>query len=261
MKLINKKIEPRRLRKYRRKHPLGIWQKVPARLRRHCRYKCMKQQGNICCYCECSLHHPTIKNFCRVEHFHQKSDTVSAGKNWHLDWQNMLAACNGKTDKNKRKKYPHPNNLSCDSYKNYLIQTGRLSIQCEGLIMNPLQLAAFPNLFKVDGGSGELKPDDSACSQVLIPGNKLATTKDLVQNTIDSLNLNCDRLRADRRTVLLFLNQRIAQEKKAGKRPDVALPAIVHQYFSKKWPAYFTTIRCRLGKYAEDYLHSIAFQG
>ena len=261
MKLINKKSGPRKLKKYRKKHPMETWGNAPKQLRKSCRHKCMKQQGNICCYCECSLHHPTIKNFCRVEHFHQKSDTVSTGKNWHLDWKNMLAACNGQTDENKRIKYAHPNNLSCDSYKNYLIQKNKLPIQCEGLIMNPLQIPAFPNLFKVDIGSGELKPNDSACSQVLIPGNKLTTTKDLVQKTIDSLNLNCDRLCDDRKAVLASLNKIITRERVAGKRPDVALPLIVRQYFSKKWPAYFTTIRCRLGKYAEDYLHSIAFQG
>lgn len=261
MKIIKKKAEPHRLKKYRRKYPAQTWQKIPRQLRRFCRYKCMKQQGNICCYCECNLQHPTIKNFCRVEHFHQKSDTAPTGKNWNLDWQNMLAACNGQTEQNKRGIYPHPNNLSCDAYKNYLIQKGALPVQCEGLLMSPLQLSAFPNLFKVDFGTGELFPDDYACSQVIIPGNKCTTTKELVQNTIDNLNLNCDRLCDNRKTVLRFINNRIAQARMTGKNPATALLIIVKQYFFKKWPEYFTTIRCRLGQYAEDYLRSISFQG
>ena len=114
MKLINKKFGPRKLKKYRKKHPMETWGNAPKQLRKSCRHK---------------------------------SDTVSTGKNWHLDWKNMLAACNGQTDENKRIKYAHPNNLSCDSYKNYLIQKNKLPIQCEGLIMNPLQIPAFPNLF------------------------------------------------------------------------------------------------------------------
>lgn len=261
MKIIEKKAEPHNLEEYRKKHPAQIWENVPGQVRKDCRQQCMTDQGNICCYCECNLLHPVIKGFCRVEHFHQKSNTTPTGKNWHLDWQNMLAACNGQTDKHKRTIYPHPNNLSCDAYKNYLVQKGLLPVQCTGFIINPLQIPAFPNLFEVDFGTGKLFPNDNACAQVTIPDNAYATTKELVQKTIDNLNLNCDRLCDERKAVLRSINNRIAQARMAGNRSATALPVIVHQYFSQKWPQYFTTIRCRLGKDAEDYLRSISFQG
>ena len=261
MKIIKKKIESKRFKKYRRKNHSLEWDKVPGSMRRLYRKKCMKQQGYICCYCECNLNQPGIKNFCRVEHFHQKSDSTSTGKNWHLDWNNMFASCNGITSKNKRMIYPHPQNMSCDSYKNYLIQKNQLPIQCEGLLINPLHIPAFPNLFNIDQGTGKIIPDDNACSLVVFSGNKLSTTKELVQNTIDVLNLNCNRLCQERKLVLLSIDRKIAQERKKGKSVDEVFIKLVHCFFQKKWPAYFTTIRCRLGKYAEDYLRSISFQG
>ena len=261
MKVIKKSIEPKKLKKYRRKHLSQVWKNVHPKIRKLYRLKCMKQQGYICCYCECNLNQIGVENFCRAEHFHQKSDTTSTGTNWHLKWNNIFAACNGITHKNDRSAYPHPNNLSCDSHKNRLIQTKQLSVQCEGLLINPLQIPAFPNIFKIDFATGKLIPDDATCSSVSIPDNRLATTKDLVQNTIDILNLNCDRLCRERKLVLNAIEDMIKVGREKRKSRDEVLRSIAHHFFQKKWPAYFTTIRCRLGKYAEDYLHSISFQG
>lgn len=261
MKIIKKKAEPDSLEAYRKKHPAQIWENVPRQLRRAWRHKCRKQQGNICCYCECNLLHPVIKGFCRVEHFHQKSDTTPTGKNWHLDWQNMLAACNGETEEQDRKLLPHPGNLSCDAHKNYLIQKGKLPVQCEGLLANPLQLPPFPNLFRVSPGTGELLPDQTNCSQVTIPDNQYSTTEELIQNTITILNLNCDRLCQQRKNLLQFIDRKIDQGKQEGKSPEEVFSDLLNFFFRKKWPQYFTTIRCRLGKDAEDYLRSISFQG
>lgn len=261
MKIIKKSAEPPVFKKYRTQHPTRIWEKVPSKRQQACRQQCMTDQGNICCYCECNLNHPRISNFCRVEHFHQKSDTTPTGKNWHLDWQNMLAACNGQTEIQDRKLLPHPMNLSCDAHKNYLIQKGKLLVQCEGLLVNPLQLPPFPNLFRVSPSTGELLPDQANCLQVTIPDNQCSTTEELIQNTITILNLNCDRLCQQRKSLLQFIDRKIAQGRQEGKSPEEVFSALLNFFFRTKWPAYFTTIRCRLGKYAEDYLHSISFQG
>lgn len=261
MKVIKKSIEPEKLKEYRETYPSKTWVRASKKIRKLYRKTCMKQQGYICCYCECDLNQIGVDNFCRVEHFHQKSDTMSTGTNWHLDWNNIFAACNGITDKKKRYIYPHPNNLSCDSHKNHLVQANQLPIQCEGLLINPLQIPAFPNIFKIDFATGELMPDDVACSSVSIPDNRLTTTKDLVQSTINILNLNCDRLCRERKLVLNDIEGKIRAGREKRKSVDEVFTNLTHHFFQKKWPAYFTTIRCRLGKYAEDYLHSISFQG
>ena len=36
---------------------------------------------------------------------------------------------------------------------------------------------------------------------------------------------------------------------------------LVNRYFNMEWPEFFTTLRCCLGIAAEEYLHSIDYQG
>lgn len=275
MKTIKKGNAPTSLSVYLSKYPHHSWNTTRHNKKnngniviKECRKTCIDEQGGICCYCECSLDRPDIDAFCRVEHFHQKSDS-SQSKNWDLDWQNMFASCNGKTNQNSaqqmtltqaRNQYPHPENLSCDAHKNHKIQTGNLQIQCEGILVNPLDLPPFPNLFKISL-SGRLLPNCKTCSQVTIPRNNFPTTQELIQNSIDLLNLNCDRLCHERKRVLHFIDKYIEKGRLNGKKPEEVYLSLIQLFFHKRWPEYFTTIRCRLGEYAEKYLRSISFKG
>ena len=133
--------------------------------------------------------------------------------------------------------------------------------ESEGWILNPLQMDASRSLFDFDKATGCLIPHKEACGSVIIEGNKHATTQELVQHTIDILNLNCDRLKEERRKVLFHLENLKKAQRTAHIPPQQALPSIARQLFQVRWRAYFTTIRCLLGQYAEEYLQSIVYQG
>lgn len=83
----------------------------------------------------------------------------------------------------------------------------------------------------------------------------------LVENTIRVLNLNCDRLNEERRKVLFSIEHEKKKARKRNQRPSTFLSSLAERYFSEKWPRFFTTRRILLGKYAEDYLQSISFNG
>jgi hypothetical protein len=50
-----------------------------------------------------------------------------------LDWNNVFGVCKGGSD---QKKYPTPENLSCDAHKNHILS----SAQTEGVYLNPLDI-------------------------------------------------------------------------------------------------------------------------
>jgi uncharacterized protein (TIGR02646 family) len=154
-------------------------------------------QSGLCAYCECKIS-ADQPHRCRIEHFHPKADS-SQNKNWHLDWQNMLATCNGGESEGSTAE-PLPANLSCDAYKNHMITKGALQIQVEQCIFSPLHLPSFPNIFAFDKGTGHLEPDQSACSQTAIDADKL-------NNTIQMLNLNCERLARLRREIVVNIER------------------------------------------------------
>lgn len=263
MKRVCKSPEPAALTKYKKDFPDANWDSMRNdtehegdRAYNACRETAARDQSSICAYCECNIQ-DTDPLSCRVEHFHDKSDADSA-QNWSLEWATMLTVCLG--GERNGKTHPLPMNLSCDAHKNHMKNSGQFSTP-EGYILNPLQLVNSPSLFDFDKATGSLIPNVTACEAVTIEGNKHTTTQELVQHTIDILNLNCDRLKDERRTVLFDIENRKKAQRAANIPPQQALPSIARQLFQKKWPAYFTTIRCILGKYAEDHLQSIAYQG
>lgn len=220
-----------------------------------CRSKVFADQGNICAYCECGLD-VTYGHLCRVEHVHQKSD-ISTTHNWALDWNNMLGVCIGGC----RSAHQLPDNLSCDAYKDHKIQTGQLPLACEGWILNPLQMQAFPSLFDFDKSTGCLIPNAEDCSSITIAGNQHETTEKLVQHTINMLNLNCDRLLQERIKMRDAIEAKKKEKRKKSIPAALALQDIAQHYLQRRWHTYFTTIRCCLGQYAENYLLSINYQG
>jgi uncharacterized protein (TIGR02646 family) len=226
---------------------------------RDCRAQAVSDQYGLCAYCEQKVSVDDPRH-CRVEHFHPKSDH---SKNWRTDWQNMLAVCDGGSaaSQEERKCRPLPDNLSCDAYKDRMIQTGTLPADCEGWLLNPLYLPAFPNLFALDKGRGHLETEAAACSAVVIDGNKHSSTAELVANTIRVLNLNCERLAERRRLLVVNIDQNKKELRQKGIRPVDMPERLVNRYFHEKWPEFFTALRCCLGEAVEKHLQNMNFQG
>jgi hypothetical protein len=171
----------------------------------------------------------------------------------------MLATCNGgETD--GAPENPLPDNLSCDAHKNHIAQkkrlanNGALQPNMEGRLINPLDIPAFPNVFTLRRDTGRLAPDKSACDQAGIRESDLS-------GTIEALNLNCNRLAQARRNIAVAIEKRKKALRDKRHGPEKAVSIMVSQYLGGKFPEYFTTYRCCLGKAAEDYLRKVNYQG
>lgn len=271
VKRVLKGAEPPQLKRYRNAVPASTWKQMKndvhyggQKAYKDCRSDAIKHQKGLCAFCEINIreNHP-LK--CRVEHFHPKSDQTSA-HNWALDWQNMLAVCNGgsRSEISDSAFYLQPTkeNLSCDASKDRMIQSGKLQEVCEGWILDPLQIPSFPSLFRVHKGTGKLEPDLASCTACEPwPGNQHADLAALVQHTIDMLNLNCDRLMQARLRVIRHIERNKKKERMNGCDGQQGLNNLARRYFRNPWPGFFTTIRCCLGQAAENYLNNIEFQG
>jgi len=270
MKRVLKQQEPTELARFRDKDPQSTWQQMKddanfggSEAYVACRTQLLEDQGGICAFCEIGIHdNDPLK--CRVEHFHPKSD-ISPAHNWALDWNNLLAVCAGGSYRfgaTPHTQEPLAENLSCDAYKDQMIQSGRLSDQCEGWILNPTQLLAAPNVFQLEKSTGRLLPDNSSCAMAPNwPGNQHSSIQALVQHTIDMLNLNCDRLCQARLVIIRDVERNKKRQRDQGYSAEQGLSNLVTRYFRQDWPEFFTTIRICLGAAAEAHLLNIAFQG
>jgi uncharacterized protein (TIGR02646 family) len=268
MKRVCKGPPPQTLNGYLSTNPSVTWDDMSSdnylggsQASRDCRDQAVHDQGNICAYCEQKISSADPLHR-RIEHFHPKSDRTES-HNWGLDWENMLAVCDGGSRRLQEgwKSYPLPENLSCDAYKDHMRQTGKLPVACEGYLLNPCEIPPFPNIFCLEGGSWRLKPNETSCGDVKIQGNAYETTAKLVGNTIDFLNLNCDRLTRKRELLVYNINRNKKTLRDKGYSPPDIPEKLVQRYFSSKWPEFFTTLRCLLGATVENYLKSINFQG
>jgi len=152
LKKINKTPGPNVLTDFADENPSKRWEDFKdengGNDYRTIRQQIFNDQGGLCAYCETKVG-VLSPHKQRVEHFHPKSDDSNSTKNWGLDWNNVIGVCIGGNDANKDQ-HPLPANLSCDSYKNYLISKKRLSEQCEDHLLNPLKILATPSLFELD---------------------------------------------------------------------------------------------------------------
>lgn len=272
MKRVKKVDEPASLTCYRNAVPNGTWddlggdtkwggQKVPL----DCRKQAIEDQGGLCAYCEIVIRDNNPLK-CRVEHFHPKSDVTLPLINWALSWQNMLGVCNGGSNPHVSTPgfhlVPLKQNLSCDAHKDQQIQTGVLPLICEGWILNPLEVRSFPCLFKINKFDGHLEPDPIACQAAAPwPGNRHATVDELVQHTIDMLNLNCDRLKKSRLALIWDIERNKKGQRQQGFDAEQGMTNLVQHYFRQTWPGFFTVIRLCLGQSAETHLQAVHFQG
>jgi uncharacterized protein (TIGR02646 family) len=265
VKRVKKGMEPTKLEEYRNKNPGSTWDQMKndaASGGRMC-YSAIKEtarneQGGLCAYCETGITEQTQQ----IEHFHSKSDT-DGPHNWALDWNNLLAVCDGGSNPySPGYLEPLPDNLSCDQHKNHWSLKGKLPKSCEGWLLNPLQLAAFPNLFSLDLGTGKLRADPQACASVPdFELNHCGSTAALVESTIQVLNLNCDRLCRDRLVVIRALEHEKKDLRRKGIPADQGLSMLAKRHFQRLWPTFLTVIRVCLGAAAERHLASIGYQG
>jgi len=255
MKRVLKGIEPPLLTQYRSNTPANTWEKFKQSSSRRQQLKKLitEHQGGLCAYCEIDLKDADAHGNAdfRVEHFHPKSDT-STGHNWHLDWNNLLGCCHGGSNSkvvDAHKRFTSPN-LSCDVPKAHKDLTGT--------ILNPLELPAFPAIFKCDRVSGELSVITNNCATAGIPEIQ-------AEQTLTELCLNAERLTDFRKAVLQKLNEEIAQRVNSGMGIDQARRTLAAQQLRKNskghWPPFFSSIRSYLGADAEQHLQSINYNG
>jgi len=268
MKHITKSLPPRELNDYFESFPDATWDQMRDdnsqggyAAAHACRNRAILDQKGLCAYCEQKISSADPLHS-RVEHFHKKSDR-SGEHNWDLDWENMLAVCDGgnRTEKGERQVFPLPANLSCDAHKDHMSNIGKLPVDCEGHLLNPLDSPAFPNVFALEKDTGVLKADVDVCDTVEIPGYEQISTVELVRQTIAVLNLNCDRLLEKRLLLIRNINRNKKELRKRNIHPSDASVKLAQRYFQAQWPEFFTTIRCFLGSTAEDYLNHINYHG
>jgi len=268
MKRIVKNPPPQSLIDYTSVAPNSTWEQMRNdginngyTAYQDCRAQAVKDQKGLCAYCEqvISIDDPLR---CSIEHFHPKSDQDES-HNWALDWNNIFAVCDGGSRSTSEEQHinPLPQNLSCDAHKSHMMHINKLPVSCEGYLINPLDMPAFPNLFAFNKGTGFYEPNETTCAMTEIPGNELNTTVELVENTISTLNLNCNRLATMRRMLVINIDQNIKQLRKKNYTPAEVPAKLIDRYFINKIPEFFTTLRCCLGETAENYLESINYDG
>ncbi len=259
-KIFKNQLEPRELLNFREGNPNGNWDQLKDNrdVYSSCKNQIFIDQFYLCAYCECKIivSDPLTT---RIEHFHPKSDSTDLTKNWALVWDNLIGVCNG-GDRPGLSNYeaPLPQNLSCDAHKAHMDNLGKLEKNCEGWILNPIYLMNFPCVFKINFENGCLSANESVCGTLNFQENRFKTAKELVENTIIVLNLNCDRLVKKRVVVLREIERNIKKWRTSNQNVSQNLVSL---YFGYQWRPFFTTIRLRLGNFAEEYLKSINFQG
>lgn len=263
MKKTNKSSSPSCLSTYAQNNPSALWEDFRADKQGQSynvvKLQTIQDQGNLCAYCETPYQNKPEKF--SIEHFHPKSDTSNPAKNWHLDWNNFLAVCKGGRvqDVNSLVPYPTPENLSCDAYKDHLVTKKKLSECCEGFIFNPLTMPEM-KIFKFNKSNGTLEVDKEACAKISFSDcNHFASFAELAEETLQALNLNCQRL-CDARREVFFHHERIIKKAREIGNKQIR-EKLAQQWFSIPWPSFFTTRRDLLGKAAENHLKSINYNG
>lgn len=264
MKRVAKSDEPEELIAFRQAQPLSEWEgmrndalnggiqaydAIVAELE--------ADQGGICAYCEIKISRSA--NTTRVEHFVPKA-LPDPSKNWALDWDNLLATCMGGSQRRNDPRYflePLIVNLSCDAHKERALGT----INCHGLILNPLFLPAMPFPMRLQHGTGHWHVDEAKANAISMPGNTYKTVGELVDESIRILNLNCTRLARARLAILHQLEREIQQARKARLDRSVFMVNLCRRYLGPRYREFFSVYRFRLGDFGEEYLQSIGFNG
>jgi uncharacterized protein (TIGR02646 family) len=264
MKRVAKSNEPHELLAYRQAQPLSNWEgmrndalnggmqtydAIVAALE--------ADQGGICAYCEIKISRSA--NTTRVEHFVPKA-LPDPSINWALNWDNLLATCMGGSQRRSDPRHflePPIENLSCDAHKERALGT----INCHGLLLNPLFLPAMPLPMRLEHSTGHWHVHEANANAISIPGNTYGTVEKLVNESIRILNLNCTRLARNRLAILRQLEREIQQASKARLDKSVFMLNLCRRYLGPRYREFFSVYRFRLGDFAEEYLQSIGYNG
>lgn len=277
MRKIRKSSIPEELSHYVSSHPIAdpdhSWKKFSESCsygRRAVRQAIWTDQRGLCGYCEIEMGNVQIPpgdgdgsaypDF-QVEHFHPKSegDAGAGSRKWELDWNNLIGACKGGDDRNLSAIDGH---FSPDGKKDYHCGTRKRNRVLDDRILNPLtDVPAFPCLWRTDETRERqilLQPDEKICTGISDPFFQKA------RNTIEDLNLNSPLLTRARYSVVRVVEGRIAKLQ-AGNLPfEQAVAQTMREVFNPSaptWPPFFSTIRARYGRVAEDVLHEIEYDG
>jgi uncharacterized protein (TIGR02646 family) len=246
MKKVLKSPEPEELKNYKKRYSSQF--KRYADLKKNRAFEKVRDtlasdQKGLCAYCEMSLH----KNNRSVEHFIPCNESTKEN-NHDLDWQNMLAIClppGGMKDDDLKNPQLLKDLPCCGKKKGGFIPDIRL--------LNPLNLPTL-RLFIFSSLTGEIRPDKKACEDSGIPIEN-------VQFTIDTLELNVQRLKDQRLAVIDEINKELDDETIDINDLEEKIAA---EYFGNgidNWPRFFTTIRWVLGAGAERHLINISYSG
>lgn len=216
----------------------------------------LKDQRGICVYCEIDLalvsaedRANDILSDLRVEHFHPQNEDGGVNDTWALEWTNLFACCLGGSEP----KVVDPLRFaekraerSCDVPKKNNVW--------DDLILNPLQIPAFPPLFDYDDATGQLGCANSLRDQ---------SQRKKIDRTLSLLHLNCERLKRRRIKTLDAVKDTIKNELSDNVTIDQAMSIVAQMLFSGEndWPPFFTAIRSYLGQAAEEQLHAINYNG
>jgi uncharacterized protein (TIGR02646 family) len=256
MKRIIKGDEPERLKAYREARPDNSWEQFNQKdaRKREVQERLIEDQGGLCAYCEVDLKPGVDEQLAdlRVEHFHPKSDRTT-GKNWHLEWSNLLACCHAGSQKgvvDADERYTSPDHHSCD------VPKGQHNWDED--IINPLHLPAFPPIFKYQRSNGSIQVDPPNCQQAGLDPTK-------AQATIDKLRLDAERLRNLRQGELNRINELMISEVAKGLSVAEArqrlAKALLRKDGNNRWPKFFSAIRSYLGSAAEEQLGATKYDG
>ncbi len=254
-KCIKSQPEPACLANFRQANPAGTWDELRDHQRGEAyqtvRDVTRRDQGGLCAYCEIGSEHDNSQ----IAHFHPKSDKLGP-QNWALEWTNLWLSCKGgsQTWMSAPHHYlpPLPDNLSCDAIQGDAV--------LDGLVLAPHEVPAFPCLFRYEQLPDriEIRVDEAACTSAGIDVAK-------IQQTIERFNLNCARLAMARLALLRELEQAVKQLQRVPVDPRVGFAALARKHLGKRadghWPPFFTLVRWRFQGVAEEFLHSIHYDG
>ncbi len=260
--------EPDCLTEFRKQYPDADWDKDFRGEGWEC-YKKVREtlrrdQWGLCAYCEIGLR----PNDEQVAHFHPKKDKTGE-HNWVLDWGNLWLACKGGSgirradlrEQNRlagpqEKKWERAEVESCDQAKGEKV--------LDGVILSPAAVPVSPRLFRYRFREQEkrasIEVDEARC-------NEAGVDIGLAESTIADLNLNCRRLAEARFAVYLELEEQKQKLRESGdlEAARAGIRRLAAQYLNPdsqgRRLAFFTLIRERLGRAAEEHLEATGYGG
>ena len=240
--------EPQALAEYRNRYEnsptLLSWnrfKKVTDR-RESVKAQMREDQRGLCAYCENQLK-PVDES---VEHFVART----GDRERELDWSNLLLVCLG-GEKSTEDEVSDSNATTSTR-----LTCGHAKRNRSEQILNPLGLPSSPCLFRFESEKGEAAADVTNCQ-------RSGVDSQLVEQTIQILNLNAGRLSRARESVLDEILTALDLEFTSPRFSIDREMELAAALFPAQGPlpAFFSTIRFALGAGAEAQLKIINFIG